>query len=251
MDDSPAIKTYKEWLGTTKALKMTTYKTEYLLQLAYAAYRVNNGYQKHTRRYSEDKPTTYSNKELVAYTASYHNEQSPYIPDDFIPLVVTDEDRSALEAGKKHMRRYTMLAMGDLPDFEADMFSAYSSDEMPIGRIGILAYLPAFIERQVKDKVYKSRLKQEFGNSKHLVVDPIEGNCEILKVIRVSRDFDEPFYMHFGAIDGNLVCFARKEGYAEGITYAIKAKVKGQEKERETGLPMTRINYVKLRKTEA
>jgi len=32
--------------------------------------------------------------------------------------------------------------------------------------------------------------------------------------------------------------------------YVISAKVKGTEKERESGLPMTRINYVKLRKTE-
>ena len=56
--------------------------------------------------------------------------------------------------------------------------------------------------------------------------------------------------MHFGAIDGNLVCFARKEGFAEGKVYVISAKVKGTEKERESGLPMTRINYVKLRKTE-
>ena len=47
MDDYPAIVSYKENLGTIKALvkQMTTYKTEYLIELAYAAYRVNNEHQ--------------------------------------------------------------------------------------------------------------------------------------------------------------------------------------------------------------
>ena len=222
--------------------------TELLINYAFAAYRVNKGYEKQTRRYSEDTPTTFSNKELIAYTVVNGTEQ--YVPHDFIPLTITNEDRESKKAADKHMRRYTMLALGDLNDFQNDMFTAYSSDKMSISRVGLIAYLPAFVERELKDKVYKARLKQEFGDSKHLEGN-VEGNCEILKVIRVGRDFDEPFYMHFGAVDGNLVCFARKEGFAENTTYIIKAKVKAQDSERETGLPMTRINYVKLRKTEA
>lgn len=224
------------------------FKTQTLLEFAFAAHRVNKGYEKQTRRYSEGMPTTFSNKELVAYTAAAGSDQ--FIPHDFIPLKVTEEDLAAKAEADKHMRRYTMLAMGNLNDFENDIYSAYCSEVMPVNRIGLIAYLPEFVERELKAKAYKLRLKQEFGNSKHLN-DIVEGDCEILKVIRVSRDFEDPFYMHFGAIDGNLVCFARKEGYAEGVTYTIRAKVKGHESERETGLPMTRINYVKLRKTEA
>ena len=224
------------------------FPTQTLLELAFAAHRVNKGYEKQTRRYSENMPTTFSNKELVAFTAAAGSDQ--FIPHDFVPLKVTEEDLAAKEAADKHMRRYTMLAMGNLNDFENDIYSAYCSEVMPVNRVGLIAYLPEFVERELQAKIYKQRLKTEFVNSKHLTGD-VEGNCEILKVIRVSRDFEDPFYMHFGAVDGNLVCFARKEGFAEGATYVIKAKVKGQDKERETGLPMTRINYVKLRKTEA
>lgn len=252
MDNYPAIVTYKENLGTIKALvkQMTTYKTEYLIELAYAAYRMNKGYEKQTRRHSENPPT-YSNKELIAYTASAHNEQSPFIPEDFTPLVVTDEDRADVAEGKKHMRRYTMLVMGDLPQFEADLFAAYSSDEMPIGRVGLIAYLPAFIERQVKDKVYKQRIKTEFAESRHLVGDRIEPTeVEILKVIPLNNDFMEPAFMHFGAIGKDLVCFTLKQLYAVGDTYDIVARVKGQDFERDTKTPMTRLNYVKLRKQE-
>lgn len=235
---------------------MTDYPTELLLELAFAAHRVNKGYEKQTRRFSEGQPTVWSNKEIVAFSAAHaqntseESENAQWIPTDFFPVKITDEDRAAKAAADKHMRRYTMLAMGNLNDFENDIYSAYCSERMPANRVGLIAYLPEFVERELKAKAYKLRLKQEFGNSKHLDGN-IEGNCEILKVIRVSRDYDETFYMHFGAIDGNLVCFARKEGYAEGVTYTIKAKVKGHESERETGLPMTRINYVKLRKTEA
>ena len=249
MEDSPAIKSYKQWLkGNPEALKMTTYKTEYLIELAYAAYRVNSGYEKHTRRHSESPPT-YSNKELVAYTASSTHEQSPFIPEDFTPLEVTDADRAAVAEGKKHMRRYTLLAMGDLPQFESDLFAAYSSDEMPIGRIGILAYLPAFIERQVKDKVYKQRVKTEFADSKHLTGDRIEpSEVAILKIIPLNSDWlAEPAFMHFGAIGKNLVCFTLKQMYAVGETYDIVARIKGNDVERDSKIPMTRLNYVKLR----
>ena len=248
IENSPAIVSYKENLGTIKAQikQMTTYNTQHLIELAYAAYRTNKDYIKQTRRYSEGQPTTFANKELIAYTL-----ENGFKPEDFIPLTITDEDREAKKAGDKHMRRYTMLALGDLPDFEADLFAAYSSDEMPIGRIGLIAYLPAFIERQVKDKVYKQRIKTEFAESRHLVGDRIEPTeVEILKVIPLNNDFMEPAFMHFGAIGKDLVCFTLKQMYAVGDTYDIVARIKREDLERDTNTPMTRLNYVKLRKQE-
>ena len=247
MEDCSAILTYKQWLlGNPKALKMT-HNTEMLIHLAFAAYRVNNGYEKQTRRYSEGQPTTFSNKELIAYTL-----EDGFKPEDFVPLTITDEDRAAKAAGDKHMRRYTMLALGDLPQFEADLFAAYSSEEMPIGRVGLIAYLPAFIDRQVKDKVYKQRIKTEFADSKYLVGDRIEpSEVEILKVIPLNNDWiSEPAYMHFGAIGKDLVCFTLKQMYAVGDTYDIVARIKREDLERDTKTPMTRLNYVKLRKQE-
>lgn len=248
IEQCPAITSYKENLGNIKALikSMTTYKTEKLVELAYAAYRVNKGYEKSTRRYSEGQPPTFSNKELIAFSLA------DWAPDDFKNLEITDEDRAAKAQGDKHMRRYTMLAMGDLPDFESDLFAAYSSEEMPIGRVGLIAYLPAFIERQVKDKVYKQRVKTEFNESKHLEGSKLEPTeVEILKVIPLKNDWlSEPAYLHFGSIGKDLVCFSVKQMYAVGETYDIVARIKGKDKERDSGIPMTRLNYVKLRKKE-
>jgi hypothetical protein len=249
MDDYPAIVHYKKWLGKIKALvkHMTTHNTQLLIELSYAAYRVNKGYEKQTRRYSEGQPTTFANKELIAYSL-----EDGFKPEDFVPLQITDEDRAAKAQGDKHMRRYTMLAMGELPQFEADLFSAYSSEQMPIGRVGLIAYLPAFIDRQVKDKVYKQRVKTEFSESEHITGERLwPTEVEILKVITLNNDWlADTAYMHFGAIGKDLVCFTVKQMYSVGETYDIVARIKGQDKERDSGIPMTRLNYVKLRKKE-
>ena len=239
---------------------MTEYNTQALIELSYAAQRVNKGYVKQTRRYSEDQPTTFSNKELIAYTAQQLFDMSlsserptVFTPQDFVPLQITDADRESKRVGDKHMRRYSMLALGNLSDFQQDIFSAYSSQKMPIGRIGLIAYLPTFIERELADKIYKQRMKSDFAESKYITENITEAtDVEILKVIPLNNyDFGEPAYLHFGAIGKDLVVFSKKEMYTVGDTYEIVGRIKGKDKERETGLPMTRINYVKLRKTEA
>ena len=60
----------------------------------------------------------------------------------------------------------------------------------------------------------------------------------------------EAAFMHFGAIGKDLVCFTVKNKYAVGDTYDIVARIKGEDLERESNTPMTRLNYVKLRKQE-
>jgi|TARA_B100000927_G_C16431482_1_gene455760 hypothetical protein len=231
----------------------TVIPTKEVIELAYAAYRVNKGYEKLTRRHSESPPT-FANKELIALTITSTYNPDQFVPEDFTPLVVTEADREAVETGTKHMRRYTLLAMGDLPQFESDLFAAYSSNEIPIGRIGLLAYLPAFVDREVEAKVYKQRMKTEFADSAYigLANDKLEpSEVEILKIIPLTNyDFGEPAYLHFGAIGKDLVCFTKKEKFSIGQTYQIVGKIKGHDVERETKKPLTRLNYVKMRKRE-
>lgn len=231
---------------------MQEFSTDRVLELAFAAYRVNSGYEKQTQRYTEDRPTRYSNKELVIYSAYHYNKHdngiSPdyWIPADFIPVKVTDADLAAKTAAERHMRRYTMLALGNLSDFESDIFTAFSGEKISQNRVGLLAYLPAFVERELKDKEYKGRLKTEFANSAPINLDPIEDKTvEILKVIPLS---EYNMYLYFGAIGKDLVSFSKKDILEIGERYEIRARVKGHDKERESGLPMTRLNYVKLKK---
>ena len=109
-----------------------------------------------------------------------------------------------------------------------------------------------FLDVKTKaNKEYKLRLKTEFAESKHLRGDRLEPTeVEILKVIPLNSDFMEAAFMHFGAIGKDLVCFTVKNKYAVGDTYDIVARIKGEDLERESNTPMTRLNYVKLRKQE-
>jgi len=70
-------------------------------------------------------------------------------------------------------------------------------------------------------------------------------------VIPLNNDFMEQAFMHFGAIGKDLVCFTVKNKFTVNNTYDIVARIKGQDYERESKTPMTRLNYVKLRKQEA
>lgn len=222
------------------------YPTEDIIALAYAAYRINGGYEKSTRRYSEGQPTTWSNKELITFTA-----KSDWVAEDFVPITVTNEDREAAKQGEKHMRRYSLLALGDLPQFELDLFSAYSAEQTNISRVGLIAYLPAFIDRELAEKELKLRYKTEFADSVNIGTpgERIAGDVEIFKLIPIADSFNGgTAYLHFGAVGKDLVCFTKSEMYAAGQTFVITAKVKGYDLERNTNLPMTRLNYVKLKK---
>ena len=87
-------------------VKEITYNTEQVLLFAFAAYRRNKGeYIKDTRRFSEDTPTQFSNKDLVRFAVMKELGS----PDDLIQLEITQEDKDSLEDARKHMRRYTLL----------------------------------------------------------------------------------------------------------------------------------------------
>jgi hypothetical protein len=231
-------------------VKLLEYPTEKLIELSFAAYRVNNGYVKDTRRYSEDQPTTYSNKEIIAYSAAHYNQYNEkdsvlktWIPSDFIPVTVTDEDRAAKADADRHMRRYTMLALGNLSDFQQDVFTAYSSERMPVNRVGLIAYLPEFVERELEEKQSNQRLKTEFAESAAIDDKKIIGELEILKRV-YSVNYETFFYT--AGFDGNLVMFSNKFEYKTGEVFGFRANVKGQQTDRDTGLTVNKLNYVKL-----
>ena len=233
---------------------MQDFPTEKVLELAFAAYRINGGYVKQTQRFSEGQPTVWSNKELVTYSAYYYNQKDTesdikmWIPEDFLALKVTDEDRAAKDRADLHMRRYTMLALGKLSDFENDIFTAYSSEQIPVNRIGLLAYIPQFVDRELEEKTYKARLKADFADSKPINLHTVEDTTvEILKKIPL-REYETNLY--FGGIGKDLVCFTKKDIHSVGDVFEIRARVRNHDQERETRTPMTRLNYVKLKKVE-
>tara|TARA_R110000782_G_scaffold9566_9_gene30706 strand:- start:1231 stop:1920 length:690 start_codon:yes stop_codon:yes gene_type:complete len=217
-----------------------TFDVSFVKLLAFAATRINSGYVKQTQRFSENKPTVFSNKEIVQFALA---DSQAYVPSDFIMPKITDEDRAAMAAADLHMRRYTLLGLGDLTDFQADMFEAYCQDNITAKKVGIIAYLPTFVERELTDKIYKARLKKEFSNSSAIKQKKIIGELEILKRV-YSVNYETFFYT--AGFDGNLVMFSNKFEYKTGEVFGFRANVKSQQTDSDTGFVVNKLNYIKL-----
>ena len=232
-------------------MSIISYPTDKLLAYAYAIYRINGGYIKHTQRFSEDKPTRWANKEAVAFTAAtefvYSSPFQTWVPPEFTPIEVTDADLENVEKAKKHFRRYTLLSLGDdLSQFQKDIFASICKEENSPKQIGLLAYVPAFVEREMENIFYKRRLKDEFSDSEHIKEALVKQTVEIVKKVPMPN-YDTNLYV--GVVNGNLVSFTKSESLADTL-YTINARAKGTDLERETRLPLTRLNYVKLKKLE-
>ena len=76
-----------------EVLPLKVVNTQEALAVAHAAYRINKGYVKDTRRYSEDKATTFSNKELVRF---FFEKNADYLPNDYMPFKIEAEDFEAV-----------------------------------------------------------------------------------------------------------------------------------------------------------
>lgn len=225
---------------------LRTYPTQEALALAYAAYRRNNNeYVKDTRRFStEGNKPIYSNKELIRYTIEA--QEGRWTPDDFEPLVVIEEDYANVEDCRSHFKRYTMLSLGELTDFQKGIFEVVSADEHKQidGRI---AYVPQFVVNERKENSLKKTIRVEYRNSQHLKKqgESVEGTVKILERYW-SNQYER--YSYVAVMDGNIVSFMNAHRHDIDSLKRIKAKVKAHRTNRLFSVPETRLNYVKLYK---
>ena len=221
--------------------------TERLLELAYAAYRVNAGYKKTSQIISYATEDTeevwqWSNKDLIRFSVG---DGRSFKPRNFSPIEVTEEDLNAVALATKHFRRYTMLSLGDgLSDFQRGVFEAICKEEtVNYKGLGFIAYAPVFVERELEDIAYNRRLKTEFKESVHVKTKEVSGVAEILRRFYL-KDYD--MYLYFAGMDGNLYNFTNKFQYENGTVFQMRGRVKGHDVERNSKVPLTRLNYVKL-----
>jgi hypothetical protein len=226
--------------------KKKMYKTQEVLAVAFAAQAKNGGYVKVTERFNEpENKTRFANKELVKL---HYSEPSQWIPPDHIPLTVTEDDYENVDIAVKHFRRYTLGVIGDqLTGFQKDVFEAVNSDEVDGGKLGVLAYVPELVKREVEENKFKKLLRTQYHASQDVGKegDDIEG---VFKII--NRFYSEQWqsYNYIADYMGNLVSFMNKYDHAVGDHKKFKAKVKGHGKNRTFEVPETRLNYVKLYK---
>ena len=235
------------WANRMKkdTVPLKTVSTQEALAVACAAQRINGGYVKDTRRFSEpDNKTQFANKEIVKF--AYHGDPS-YLPMDYVRPIPTEEDYVQVAEIQKWMKRYVMLGLGEVDDFKRDMINAVSADVVPVNNLGRVAFIPEFVKRDQHESGLKKEIRVEYRNSQYLgkEKDVVEGVAKILDK-RYSSQWES--YNYVAVIDGNLVSFMNKFEHAVGDMKRIKGKVKAQTQNKLFSANETRLNYVKLYK---
>jgi len=228
---------------TNKTLPLRTVSTQEAMAMAFAAHRVNKGYIKDTRRFSEDNPTQFSNKEIMAFTF----KNTDFAPNDFVPFKPQVEDYEAVEEARKWLKRYVLLGLGNLDEFKRDMIESVQAEEVPVTNLGRVAFLPEFIRRDKHESALKKEIRIEYRDSQHIgkEKDSVEGVAKILDKF-YSNKWET--YNFTAVMNGNLVSYMNKYDKDVGTMVRIKAKVKNHTKNRLFQANETRLNYVKVYK---
>ena len=228
---------------TNKTLPLKTVSTQEAMAMAFAAHRVNKGYIKDTRRFSEDNPTQFSNKEIMAFTF----KNTDFAPNDFVPFKPQIEDYEAVEEARKWLKRYVLLGLGNLDEFKRDMIESVQAEEVPVTNLGRVAFLPEFIRRDKHESALKKEIRIEYRDSQHIgkEKDSVEGVAKILDKF-YSNKWET--YNFTAVMNGNLVSYMNKYDKDVGTMVRIKAKVKNHTKNRLFQANETRLNYVKVYK---
>ena len=235
------------WANRMKkdTVPLKTVSTQEALAVACAAQRINGGYVKDTRRFSEpDNKTQFANKEIVKF--AYHGDPS-YLPMDYVRPIPTEEDYVQVAEIQKWMKRYVMLGLGEVDDFKRDMIESVSQDTVTVNNLGRVAFVPEFVKRDQHENGLKKEIRVEYRNSQYLgkEKDVVEGVVKILDK-RYSQQWES--FNYVAVIDGNLVSFMNKFEHAVGDMKRIKGKVKAQTQNKLFSANETRLNYVKLYK---
>ena len=225
-------------------MKNQTYSTQDVLATAFAAYRKNSGYVKYTQRFSEpDNNTVFANKELVKYTFN-----SQWAPKDFVALEVTADDYDDATFALQHFKKYTLqLLAEELSGFQKDIMMSLSNDTVESNRLGALSYVPEMIKRDLEESKFKKLLRMEYRNSEYVgsVGDKVEG---VVKILRAFYSTNWERWGYTADFKGNIVSFMSPATHKLGDHLRIRARVKGQVKNRSFSVNESRLNYVKVYK---
>lgn len=220
------------------------YKTQDVLAVAFRAFKINNGYIKDTVRFSEPtNNTVFSNKDLVKFQM-----RPEFRPPDFVTMQTDTDDYSDVDSALKHFRRYTFGMLGEsLSDFQKDVIENVWSETVEFNKLGILAYVPALVERELKENSLRKTIRTEYRESKYIagVGESVEGVCKIL-----DRHYSSHYERYKYTCDymGNIIGFWNKFEIPVGEHRKFKGKVKSHDKNRLFEVSETTINYVKIYK---
>ncbi len=220
-----------------------------ILSASFAAYRINGDYYKETRRFSEDNPTQFSNKDCLLLQFGTDTEM---LPKDWQQMTIKDEDLQNAVASVEWINKENTLAiMADtLSDYMKSLITCLNTQQLTKDMFGIVAVTPKIYFEGKKKKDVKKALKTNFNESKHIstIGSVFEGEFTLHEI-----KFVDKFSCHVlnGSSEGNLISFFKsfdqtKDLPKENTTFKIKAKVKRHGENFITKFPETILNYVKI-----
>lgn len=213
------------------------YSRETVLEIIHAAYRTN-GY----RCISDSivNKVGVSNRLYVLNTlAWYHGSASSA---DHV-LTIEDEDKDWVKIAQKYIDTFVLFVMKDGEDFNKSLYSAAIQETYKITDIGILVWLPAHIEDAEMVKI----IKQNNADGVFEFSDRIQNKPVFILDIKPSEMYSN--FLYTGLVENKLISFYHKKKLDKHEEYVIlDSKFKKTFKsKRYKNLPVTTINYVKLK----
>jgi hypothetical protein len=239
------------WAGYRNKMRQATSRpADDVLAAAFAAFRLNKGYEKNHvyENYvtpDGDHITTIkrkSNKTMV-YEHLMTKELMP----------ITNEDKDNVVKAREHFKKYTLHSLGSesngLNEFESNVYACMIAETHTDTEFGIVAYIPALMERELREKELKKTIKADYSNSNHqgAVGEKLTTRLTILNK-RYLQSYQRYVY---NAGDGeNLFSFWHISGsFDVNGEYDIEGKVKSHGTAYKRNEDETVLNYVKFRRT--
>jgi len=227
------------------------FPVQHALELACAAQRHNNGYNKESETmYSEDGKAMgykFSNKSLMLWTLDQQRRAQAdiqYVP----PIIYTnDKDKELSEDIRTYYRRlmFSVLAQPE-NQFLQEILSLLNKDIMNENKLGFIACLPSVYERDRKRNDL-NKIIRDCENS-YLAEKDAKIISVKAKIIDCNRSKNFDAYNVLAIIDNKLVSWFNKFSITASEVEIISAKVKSQNANYFTKKAETRLNYVKVKK---
>ena len=224
---------------------MKKYSLIDVLSASFAAHRINGDYYRDTRRFSEEVPTQFSNKDCIGLQFATEEYK---IPKDWQQMTIKEEDMANAVASVDWINKaFALQIISDtLSDYMKQLIECINTKELSEQQFGIVAPLPRIFFEGKRKKSLKTNLKEKYKGSKH--ISTVGSNFSGMFTLNEIR-FVEKYTCHVlnGAVEGNLVSFFKnfdqtKDLPKEGTTFNIKGKIKRHGENFITKFPETRKN---------
>ena len=222
------------------------FPTQHVLELACAAQRVNGEYVKESFAvYAEDGVYAYTkttNKILMLCTLD------PAIwtadPKDApMPLKVSKDDVALAQEIKTYYKRLLFAAIEGENEFQTNINSFLSSENIETKNFGYIACLPSVYARdKVQNKIKKVARSVDDGYLGEVGSQLKDLDAEILSSVK-SKNFEG--YNIDAIINNKMASWINKTALNLGACVIVKAKVKDHTKHWKHQNDVTRLNYVK------